>query len=114
MLKCFSDVQRMDESQQLSMCLGTHNCILTSVKNAIQRVTGFQDVLCEIVNVCVHTYENYLYMTPAEKHSIVKVSHRTMCCCVLFVIGKLYGSITRYLVIAVSRITKIDFDVGKL
>ena len=72
-LKCFNDVQRMEESQQLSMFLGTHNCILTTVKAAFQKVTGFQDVLCDIVNVCIHTHENNLYLTPAEKHSIVKV-----------------------------------------
>ncbi|KAI0228538.1 Cytoplasmic FMR1-interacting protein [Lamellibrachia satsuma] len=72
-LKCFNDVQRMEESQQLSMFLGTHNCILTTVKAAFQKVTGFQDVLCDIVSVCIHTHENNLYLTPAEKHSIVKI-----------------------------------------
>ncbi|KAK2176606.1 hypothetical protein NP493_652g02000 [Ridgeia piscesae] len=72
-LKCFNDVKRMEESQQLSMFLGTHNCILTTMKTAFQQVTGFQDILCEIVNICIHTYENNLYLTPAEKHSLVKI-----------------------------------------
>jgi len=76
-LKCFNDVKRMEESQQLSMFLGTHNCILTTMKTAFQQVTGFQDILCEIVNICIHTYENNLYLTPAEKHSLVKVREVT-------------------------------------
>ena len=73
MLKRFTDPAMIEESQQLSMFLGTHNSIISSVKLGLRDITGSEDLFCGIVNTGVRLYENQMYMLPTDKYGIIKV-----------------------------------------
>ncbi|KAL0858499.1 hypothetical protein ABMA27_012364 [Loxostege sticticalis] len=72
-LKVMSDSQSLQESQNLSMFLATQNKIRDTVKDALEKINGYEDLLCDVVNICVHMFETKMYLTPSEKHMLVKV-----------------------------------------
>ncbi|KAJ2941818.1 hypothetical protein O0L34_g10626 [Tuta absoluta] len=72
-LKVMSDSQSLQESQNLSMFLATQNKIRDTVKDALEKINGYEELLCDVVNICVHMFENKLYLTPTDKHMLVKV-----------------------------------------
>lgn len=37
-------------------------------------IVGYEELLADIVNLCVDYYENKMYLTPSEKHMLLKVS----------------------------------------
>ena len=57
----------------VSMFLATHNVLLTQVKVVLSRISGFEEVFCNIINTCISWYEQKLYLLPDEKYTIVKV-----------------------------------------
>ena len=69
-----SDPQTLQESQNLSMFLATQNKIRVMLKETLQQIPGYEDLLCDVVNLCVYMYENKLYLLPSEKHMLVKVN----------------------------------------
>ena len=40
------------------------------------KIKNFEDLLCDIINICLLMYEQKTYLTPAEKHMLVKVTFR--------------------------------------
>jgi hypothetical protein len=68
-----ADSQTLQESQNLSMFLATQNKIRDTVKETLERIPGYEDLLCDVVNICVHMFETRMYLTPSEKHMLVKV-----------------------------------------
>lgn len=36
-------------------------------------ISGYEELLADIVNLCVDYYENRMYLTPSEKHMLLKV-----------------------------------------
>lgn len=36
-------------------------------------IPGYEELLADIVNLCVDYYENKMYLTPNEKHMLLKV-----------------------------------------
>ena len=64
------------ETEELQMFLANHNAILGSVKASAEKVPGYEDLLCDIINVCTNMYDNHTYLMPAEKHGVVEVSLR--------------------------------------
>ncbi|XP_059481300.1 cytoplasmic FMR1-interacting protein isoform X1 [Neocloeon triangulifer] len=72
-LKVMADSQTLQESQNLSMFLATQNKIRDTVKETLERIQGYEDLLCDVVNICVHMFETRMYLTPSEKHMLVKV-----------------------------------------
>ena len=43
------------------------------LKSALMKIKNFEDLLCDIINICLLMYEQKTYLTPAEKHMLVKV-----------------------------------------
>ena len=41
--------------------------------DAMPPCRGHEDLFCDIINTSMHQYENKDYLTPAEKHLLVKV-----------------------------------------
>ena len=39
-------------------------------------INGHDELLADIVNLCVDYYENRMYLTPNEKHMLLKVRYR--------------------------------------
>lgn len=37
------------------------------------QIEGYEELLCDVVNICAHMYEHQLYLSPNEKHMFVKV-----------------------------------------
>lgn len=68
-----ADSQTLQESQNLSMFLATQNKIRDTVKETLERIPGYEDLLADVVNICVHMFETRMYLTPSEKHMLVKV-----------------------------------------
>lgn len=72
-LKVMSDSQTLQESQNLSMFLATQNRIRDAVKENLEKISGYEELLADVVNICVHMFETKMYLTPEEKHMLVKV-----------------------------------------
>lgn len=72
-LKVMSDSQTLQESQNLSMFLATQNKIRDTVKENLEKITGYEELLTDVVNICVHMFDTKMYLTPNEKHMLVKV-----------------------------------------
>ncbi|OUC48632.1 cytoplasmic Fragile-X interacting family protein [Trichinella nativa] len=71
-LQVMSDSQTLQESQNLSMFLATQNKIKDSLRSQLQAIEGYDELLADVINICMHFYENHLYVTPAEKHMLIK------------------------------------------
>ncbi|XP_037086734.1 cytoplasmic FMR1-interacting protein-like isoform X2 [Pollicipes pollicipes] len=72
-LKVMADSQTLQESQNLSMFLATQNKIRDTVKENLEKIINYEELLADVVNICVHMYETKMYLTPQEKHMLVKV-----------------------------------------
>ncbi|TRY88802.1 hypothetical protein DNTS_015017 [Danionella cerebrum] len=51
--------------------------VLDELKNMkcsqLEVIPGYEELLADIVNICVDYYENKMYLTPSEKHMLLKV-----------------------------------------
>jgi cytoplasmic FMR1 interacting protein len=72
-LKVMSDSQALQESQNLSMFLATQNKIRDNLKETLEKITNYEELLADVVNICVTMFESKMYLTPSEKHMLVKV-----------------------------------------
>ncbi|XP_013092807.2 cytoplasmic FMR1-interacting protein 1 homolog isoform X1 [Biomphalaria glabrata] len=61
------------EFQMASMNLATQNKIRDTLKSKLATIQGFEEILAEVVNICVMMYERDMYLEPNEKHMLVKV-----------------------------------------
>lgn len=69
-----ADPATLEESQNLSMFLATQNKIRDTLKNTLANIPGYEDLFADIISICVHMYENKMYLEPSEKYMLVKVS----------------------------------------
>jgi cytoplasmic FMR1 interacting protein len=67
------DVSMIQESQNLSLFLANQNKITFLLKENLQKIPGYEDVLADVVNLCCKLYENNMYILPQEKHMLLKV-----------------------------------------
>lgn len=37
-------------------------------------INGYEELICDIVNISMNYYENKMYILPSEKHMLLKVS----------------------------------------
>ncbi|XP_063236550.1 cytoplasmic FMR1-interacting protein [Bacillus rossius redtenbacheri] len=72
-LKVMADSQTLQESQNLSMFLATQNKIRDTVKENLEKIPGYEELLADVVNICVHMFDTRMYLTPTDKHMLVKV-----------------------------------------
>lgn len=72
-LKVMADSQALQESQNLSMFLATQNKIRDTLKESLEKIQGYEELLADVVNIAVQMYECKMYMLPSEKHMLVKV-----------------------------------------
>ena len=63
----------LEESQKLSMFLATQNKVRDSLKEAFMKIAGYEELLADVVSICVHMYDNRMYLEPNEKYMLVKV-----------------------------------------
>ena len=73
-LRVIADPEALQESQNLSLFLATQNKIRDMLKEDLQTTPGYEELLADVINICVNMYENRLYLEPPEKYMLVKVS----------------------------------------
>lgn len=73
-LKVMADSHTLQESQNLSMFLATQNKIRDTVKENLEKIPSYEELLSDVVNLCVQMFESKMYLTPSEKHMLVKVN----------------------------------------
>ena len=74
MFQVMADSQALQESQNLSMFLATQGKIRDTLKENLEKIRNYEDIFCDIVNTAISMFENKAYLTPAEKHMLVKVT----------------------------------------
>lgn len=47
--------------------------LLQCLQQQLEVIPGYEELLADIVNLCVDYYENRMYLTPSEKHMLLKV-----------------------------------------
>lgn len=52
--------------------------LFQSLQQQLEVINGYDELLADIVNLCVDYYENKMYLTPSEKHMLLKVSINTL------------------------------------
>lgn len=52
--------------------------LFQSLQQQLEVINGYDELLADIVNLCVDYYENKMYLTPSEKHMLLKVSMNTL------------------------------------
>lgn len=72
-LKKMSDPQSIQESQNLSMFLAHHDKITQTLKLALSGIPNYEELICDIINICVNYYEHKRYLLPDDKHMLLKV-----------------------------------------
>lgn len=48
--------------------------VCQSLQQQLEVINGYEELLADIVNLCVDYYDNKMYLTPSEKHMLLKVS----------------------------------------
>ncbi|VDP45635.1 unnamed protein product [Soboliphyme baturini] len=74
-LQVMSDSHTLQESQNLSMFLATQNKIKESLRTQLQQIDNFEELIADVVNISAYCFENRMYVTPSEKHMLLKVGH---------------------------------------
>ncbi|XP_052277863.1 cytoplasmic FMR1-interacting protein-like [Dreissena polymorpha] len=72
-LKLSVDKNHMEDSHTLSMFLATQNKIRDELQKTLVAIEGYEDLLADIISICVNMYENKMYIEPNEKYMLVKV-----------------------------------------
>ena len=54
-------------SEVLDVCL-------QSLQQQLEVINGYDELLADIVNLCADYYEDKMYLTPNEKHTLLKVA----------------------------------------
>uniref|UniRef100_UPI00358DFFAE cytoplasmic FMR1-interacting protein 2-like n=1 Tax=Myxine glutinosa TaxID=7769 RepID=UPI00358DFFAE len=72
-LRKMADPQAIQESQNLSLFLASHNKITQTLQQQLEVIHGYEELLADIVNLSVEHFENRMYLTPGEKHMLLKV-----------------------------------------
>ncbi|XP_059150465.1 cytoplasmic FMR1-interacting protein-like [Physella acuta] len=67
------DQNEMQEFGILSLSLATQNKIRDTLKSSLSQIQGYEEILADVVNICLNMYEKDLYLEPSEKHMLVKV-----------------------------------------
>jgi cytoplasmic FMR1 interacting protein len=71
--KSMANDDQTQENHTLYLFLAHQNSITTNLKTDLQQINGFDDAIAMIVNQCCRYLEEGLYMTPAEKHCLLRV-----------------------------------------
>lgn len=72
-LKRFQDQQASSESQALSLFLASHDQITQELKKKLRQVQNYEDLMLDIINICMIYYEEKRYLVPEDKHMLLKV-----------------------------------------
>lgn len=89
--------------QSLTMFLAGRRVIMDDLFTRLSAIENYEEVLAEIVNTAAKRFENKCYMTPKEKHMLLKVQ------LTLVYIQDLSSSITRILIFTIFLERAVTF-----
>ena len=72
-LKVLSDSESLQESQSLSLFLALQNKICDTLKESLEKIPGYEELFCDLINLFINMYETKQFVLPQEKHMLVKV-----------------------------------------
>uniref|UniRef100_A0A1I7RJ05 CYRIA-B_Rac1-bd domain-containing protein n=1 Tax=Bursaphelenchus xylophilus TaxID=6326 RepID=A0A1I7RJ05_BURXY len=67
------EMMSFQKVHDLSLFLATQHKVKENLKERLVQIEGFEDVLADVINICVYFFENQIYITADEKHMFVKV-----------------------------------------
>lgn len=67
------DAAAIELSQKLSLFLATKNKIRDILKEGLEKIQGFDELMSDVVNLCCKLYEQNMYLLPKDKHMLLKV-----------------------------------------
>lgn len=67
------DANDIQEEREIAIFLATQNSLTTKLRDTLEAIERYEEVLAEIVNECATFYENGYYVLPEEKHMLLKV-----------------------------------------
>ena len=72
-LKVVAEPEELQRRQSLSLFLAKEGSIREELKASLGRIKNFEDLLCDIINICLLMYDQKKYLSPVEKHMLVNV-----------------------------------------
>ena len=72
-LKVVAEPDELQRRQSLSLFLAKEGSIREELKASLGRIKNFEDLLCDIINICLLMYDQKKYLSPVEKHMLVNV-----------------------------------------
>ena len=72
-LQIIGSEAEFQEFHNLTTFLATTNSIRDPLKDSLTVIPGYEDILADIVNICVQMFENKMYLGHTEKNMLVKV-----------------------------------------
>nr|CAD2184269.1 unnamed protein product [Meloidogyne enterolobii] len=87
----------------LTLFLATQNRIKQTLREKIQKIDAFEEVLADLINLSVHFFEQKLYTSPEEKHTHVKV----IAFCFYLMNVEIYNKLEQKKRIFIQKIDKI-------
>lgn len=67
------DAQSLVELQNLTLFFATQNKVTSLLRSKLEEVPNYEELLAEMVNMCLHLFENGMYLMPSEKHMLLRV-----------------------------------------
>lgn len=67
------DEKALQESQNLTLFLATHDVITSKLKKSLEEIEGYDELLSDIIQLACYFYEFKMYVLPQEKHLLLKV-----------------------------------------
>eukprot|EP01147_Barroeca_monosierra_P005755 gene5755-223_t len=92
-----SNLRRMDginiqQQQQLIFFLANNNVIINNTKSRLEEITHFKEVLVYITHICLDRHDHHNYITPGEKHMLLKFLTISICKqCMMFTVFAMDG-----------------------
>ena len=71
----------IEESQNLSLFLANQNKITFLLKEGLETIQGYEDVLADVLTLFVRLYESNMFITPNDKHVLLKVHYTLLHVC---------------------------------
>ncbi|XP_071492155.1 cytoplasmic FMR1-interacting protein 1-like isoform X1 [Diadema antillarum] len=67
------DVNAVQESGKMTLFLATNQAITLNLKTTLLKIEGYEEMIADVVNLCVRLFNKGQYVLPTEKHLLVKV-----------------------------------------
>ena len=68
-----ADPNALRESQEVVMFLANNDKITQTLKENLTKIDGYEELMIDIINLCMEMYEARQFVVPSEKHVLVKV-----------------------------------------